>query len=87
MARTKAKSDDIDISATKMFAELEEKTQCHLKLELGGSYLSLQKSLFMTYAFVHQLSYADTVRETSIDISEDGTHFLAKTIAENCAIK
>ena len=51
----------------------------------------------MTNAFVHQLSYADTVRETSIDISEDGIHLLAtsietvsdykKTIAENCAIK
>ena len=34
----------------------------------------------MTYSFVHQLSYADTVRETSIDISEDGTHLLATSI-------
>ena len=34
----------------------------------------------MTYAFVHHLSYADTVRETSIDISEDGTHLLATSI-------
>ena len=34
----------------------------------------------MTYAFVHQLTYADTVRVTSIDISEDGTHLLATSI-------
>ena len=34
----------------------------------------------MTYAFVHQLSYVDTVRETSTDISVDGTHLLATSI-------
>ena len=34
----------------------------------------------MTYVFVHQLSYAHTVRETSIDISEDGAHLLATSI-------
>ena len=86
------------IFVTKKFAELEGKNTVSLKTGtwFGGSHLSLQKSLFMTYAFVNQLSYADTVRETSIDISEDRTHLLAtsietisdyKTIAENCAIK
>ena len=32
------------------------------------------------HKFVHQLSYADTVRKTSEDISEDGTHLLARSI-------
>ena len=68
--------------ATKKFAELEEKNTVSLKTGtwFGGSHLSLQKSLFMTFAFVHQLSYADTFKETSIDISEDGTHLLATSI-------
>ena len=34
----------------------------------GGSHLTLQKSLFITYSFVQQLNYRDTVRETSIEI-------------------
>ena len=34
----------------------------------------------MVYCFVHQLSYNDTIKETSIDISEDGTHLLATSI-------
>ena len=35
-----------------------------------GSKLTLQKSLFITYCFVYQLNYKDTIRETSIDIEE-----------------
>ena len=31
----------------------------------------MQKSLFMTYSFVHQLSYKDTIRETSIGTTSD----------------
>ena len=31
----------------------------------------MQKSLFMIYSFVHQLSYKDTIRETSIDTTCD----------------
>ena len=31
----------------------------------GKSHITLKKSLFLTYCFVHQMSYADTIRETS----------------------
>ena len=31
----------------------------------------MQKSLFLTYAWAHQLSYKDTIRETSIGVSDD----------------
>ena len=31
----------------------------------------MQKSLFMTYSFVYQLSYKDTLRETSIGSTSD----------------
>ena len=34
----------------------------------------------MTYCFIHQHSYNDTVRETSVDISEGGTHLLATSL-------
>ena len=33
-----------------------------------GARVSLQKSLFLTYCFVYQMSYKDTIRETSIEI-------------------
>ena len=42
--------------------------------------MSLQKSLFLTCSFVQKLSYSDMIRETSIYISEDGTHLLAISI-------
>ena len=31
----------------------------------------MQKSLFLTYAWAHQLSYKDTIHETSIGVSDD----------------
>ena len=34
--------------------------------------ISIRKSLFMTYCFVHQMSYKDTIRETSITCNESG---------------
>ena len=83
MARTKAKSDDIRyICHKKVCRTRGKKIQCQLKLELGLLVViyHYKKSLFMTYAFVHQLSCADTVRETSTDISEDGTHVLSTSI-------
>ena len=72
----------LGIFATKSNVELEGKNTVSLKTGIwfAGSYLSLQKSLFMTYCFVHQLSYSDTVRETSIDILEDLTHLLATSL-------
>ena len=33
--------------------------------------ISLKKSLFLVYSFVHQLSYKDTIRETSIEERND----------------
>ena len=44
------------------------------------SRLSLRKSLFMTYCFVHQMSYKDTVRETSIE--ENSNNKLVVTSSE-----
>lgn len=38
----------------------------------GNCHMSLQKSLFLTYCFVHQLSYKDTIRETTIAEKFDG---------------
>lgn len=35
------------------------------------SHISMKKSLFMVYSFVHQLSYKDAIRETSIDCKDD----------------
>ena len=32
------------------------------------SHITLKKSLFLTYCFVHQMSYADTIRETLIEL-------------------
>ena len=32
---------------------------------------TMQKSLFMTCAWAHQLSYKDTIRETSIGVSDN----------------
>ena len=83
MARTKAKSHDIRYICHKKVCRYRGKKNTvspKTGTWFGGSHLSLQKWLFMTYAFVHQLSYADTVRETSIDISGDGTHLLATSI-------
>ena len=34
--------------------------------------ISIRKSLFMTYCFVYQMSYSDTIRETTINSDEDG---------------
>ena len=34
--------------------------------------ISLKKSLFMVYCFVYQLSYRDTIRETSIEEDSNG---------------
>ena len=34
--------------------------------------ISIRKSLFMTYCFVYQMSYIDTIRETTIHSDEDG---------------
>ena len=34
----------------------------------GKSHITLKKSLFLTYCFVHQMSYTDTIRETSIEL-------------------
>ena len=34
--------------------------------------ISIRKSLFMTYCFVYQMSYSDTIRETTITSDEDG---------------
>ena len=39
----------------------------------GKCHFSLQKSLFLTYCFVHKMSYLDTIRETSIDVVNDPT--------------
>ena len=34
--------------------------------------ISIRKSLFMTYCYVYQMSYSDTIRETTITSDEDG---------------
>ena len=34
--------------------------------------ISIQKSLFMTYCYVYQMSYSDTIRETTITSDEHG---------------
>ena len=34
--------------------------------------ISIRKSLFMTYCFVYQMSYTDTIRETTITSDEHG---------------
>ena len=39
----------------------------------GDSKLTLKKSLFLTYSFVDQLSYQDTIRETLIEIVGDAS--------------
>ena len=34
----------------------------------GKSCITLKKSLFLTYCFVHQMNYTDTIHETSIEL-------------------
>ena len=48
--------------------------------------LSMRKSLFMTYSFVHQLSYKDTIRETTIDTDLEG-NFLTTSTETVCDYK
>ena len=36
--------------------------------------ISIRKSLFMTYCFVHQMSYKDTMRETAITCNDFGEY-------------
>ena len=48
--------------------------------------LSMKKSLFMTYCFVHQLSYKDTIRETTIDTDLEG-NFLTTSTETVCDYK
>ena len=36
--------------------------------------ISIRKSLFMTYCFVHQMSYKDTMRETAITCNDFGDY-------------
>ena len=38
----------------------------------GKSHITLKKSFFLTYCFVHQMSYADTIRKTSIELVGNG---------------
>ena len=43
----------------------------------------MQKSLFLTYPWVHQLSYKDTIHETSIGVSDDkGVTTSSETICD-----
>ena len=46
------------------------------------SRLSLRKSLFMTYCFVHQMSYKDTIRETSIEENNKNVITSSETVCD-----
>ena len=44
----------------------------HANTWFNEARISIWKSLFMTYCFVYQMSYSDTIRETTINSDEDG---------------
>ena len=53
--------------------EVEEGKEMFVSIKtrtwFGKSHITLKKScLFLTYCFVHQMSYQDTIRETSIEL-------------------
>ena len=54
-------------------AEVVEKNSITIKSHnwFNNSNLTMQKSLFLTYAWAHQLFYKDTIHETSSGISDD----------------
>lgn len=48
-----------------------------------SSKLTIQKSLFLTYCFVYQMSYKDTIRETSINIKSDNTGYKSQQMTSS----
>ena len=95
MNRSKAKSQDIRYKCgRKVCKENGSKNSISIKTGtwFGKSHFSLQKSLFLTYCFVYQLSYVDTIRETSIEIitdenTEDGNKILTTSTETVCDYK
>ena len=61
----------LDTNVIESSVELEgKKNTISLKTGtwFGKSHITLKKSLFLTYCFVHGMSYTDTIRETSIEL-------------------
>ena len=75
LKRSKSKRSEIRYQCNKRKCQRSEKpnsVSLRKYTWFDGSKLTLQKSLFIMYCFVHQLNYKDTVRETSIEIDTDG---------------
>ena len=58
----------------------------HANTWFNEARISIRKSLFMTYCFVHQMLYKDTVRENSIICNETG-EFIPTSIETVCDYK
>ena len=93
--RSQAKSEDIRYKyGRKVCKEKGSKNSVSIKTGtwFGKCHFSLQKTLFLTYCFVYQFSYTDTIRETSIEIvrdenTEDGNKILITSTETTCDYK
>ena len=63
--------------------KIVEKIVWNLKTGYQGA-TSVCRSLFLTYSFVYQLSYKDTIHETSTGTTNEKGSTKAVTTSQNC---